>query len=292
MSDPEDLPSGSDKVSDSSDDVSDSSDDEFAQIRAYATSDVDLDAILKLLHPINGDDDFSVVALRGYAAQQVCQRHRDDADSTDDMHSKLFLIFDRDNPQQQGVLLVNLKPYHKYPDAVRQLPEHATNCIASLNIVNTEWHEVRGSSDDTKTEFWPANWFALYNLLSKGHEEDFSTVVKSMNDGVQYIGSDAEGEEPKGGARKFHRAIGQSKQDLAQTIAQHSTYARDHGVDAERFAVVDKEEGILFIQIQTQYDSFRCKLPVAGELLNWIYIGFMTWEDAKAFASLERPAAT
>ncbi|KAF1831867.1 hypothetical protein BDW02DRAFT_571608 [Decorospora gaudefroyi] len=283
MSDSDDSSPQSDSTSASD------TDDEFAQIRAYATSDIALDAILPLLHPINGDDDFDIISLRGSRAQVVCQRHRTDVNGAENLHSKLFLIFDREPAQQRGVLLVNLKPYHGIPDAFRYLPEQATNCIASLNLVNTEWNEVRTSSDTARTESWPANWFALYSLLPAGQEGAFSMILKAMNDGVQYVGSDAEGEEPGGEARKFHRGIIRSEDNLPNIIAQHTAYARDHGLDVERFAVVDqeeKEDGILLVQVQEQQaDSFRCKLPVAGELLFWIYIGFMTWDDAKSFAS-------
>jgi hypothetical protein len=63
---------------------------------------------------------------------------------------------------------------------------------------------VRGSSDSLITESWPANWVELYNLLLEGHEDVFSTILKVMTDGVQYVGSDAEREERKGGPPNFH----------------------------------------------------------------------------------------
>jgi hypothetical protein len=49
--------------------------------------------------------------LLAHTGLKRCQHHRDDANAAENLHPKFFLIFDRDTPQQRGILLVNLKPY-------------------------------------------------------------------------------------------------------------------------------------------------------------------------------------
>jgi len=41
---------------------------------------------------------------------------------------------------------------------------------------------------------------------------------------------------------------------------------------------------VLIVQLEPERDSFRCKGEVAGEVLRWIFVNLMTWDEAKEFA--------
>ena len=84
---------------------------------------------------------------------------------------------------------------------------------------------------------------------------------------------------------------GEEERDLDRIVAKHARYARANDLDPIHFAVVDntdwEERGILFIKVTKDdaFDRFRRKGPTAGEMLNWIFIGLMTWEEAKNWDS-------
>ncbi|TDZ99608.1 hypothetical protein C8034_v000019 [Colletotrichum sidae] len=86
---------------------------------------------------------------------------------------------------------------------------------------------------------------------------------------------------------KFYKAVTAEGRDLEQIIDQHSSYANENRLDSERFAVIDKEykkQGPLILRIKPETDSFRCRGDVAGEVLRWMFVNLMTWDEAKSFA--------
>lgn len=255
--------------------------------RVYKTCNISNENIHTLLSAETegavSEDDYEIQNLDG-TAQTACQHHRSTVTAGGEYHLSLFVIVDRADAREEGVLNVNLKPYHGYPDAVRTPPGDAIEAISSLSIMNTDWYEERDSG--------PVHQFALYNLLSD--EAQFEKAKNGMNFGVQQLNlpedSDDEDFEPlETPPHEAHRAVQPEGKDFSEVSAEHPTYARENELSEEYFAVIDVEydnQGPLFVRLRgDKQDSFRCKGPAAGELLGWIYIGFMTWGEAKAFAA-------
>ncbi|KAI6833122.1 hypothetical protein KC332_g6642 [Hortaea werneckii] len=241
-------------------------------------------------------------------AQAVCQFHRENVQPRCESEFKnLFVIFDRKEAVQQGVLVVNLAPEHGYPDAVRELPGNAIETIASLSIGHTCWLEHQETDEEHKTELVPQDWFALYNSMSD--KAEFSKAKTMMNCGVQYIGAEEDEEEDEDEdkeddeiqdanegwshedspvpSREFYHGVKPDTTLLDEIVSKHREVASRENLSADFFAAIDeryKTDGALIARVAPGKDFFRCKGPAAGEILGWIYLGFMTWDEAKDFA--------
>ncbi|KAI7224924.1 hypothetical protein KC330_g9222 [Hortaea werneckii] len=262
------------------------------------------------------EDQYQIRDIEG-TAQTVCQFHRENVRSRCEPEFKdLFVVFDRKEAVQQGVLVVNLAPEHGYPDAVRELPGNAIETIASLSIGHTYWLEQQETDKEHKTELVPQDWFAVYNLMSE--EAEFSKAKIMMNRGVQYIGAeedeeeeededqendDEENDQSEDGnedgsqkdspvlPREFYRGVKPDTTVLDEIVSQHREIASRDSLSAEFFAAIDERyetDGALIARTSPGQDSFRCKGPAAGEILGWIYLGFMTWDEAKDFAGRQQ----
>lgn len=257
--------------------------------KVYVTaSGLDERAIIEALFE-DGEEDaesLKIEKLEGQGTQAVIQHHRDSNHDETGTNAKLFLVFDSADFAARGVLLVSLDEYHGFDDAVRYAPAEANNFIGSLSISNEDWYTVRMDVPEEKTETAPVDWFALYNLVPK--KDDFNAALLAMNKGVQDVGvSDPDEDGDADELPKFYRAVRAGNRSLDQIISDHPSYADENGLDAARFAVIDgdyREKGALLVQASPERDSFRCKGDVAGEILRWIFINLMTWDEAKAFA--------
>ncbi|KAI7241803.1 hypothetical protein KC343_g7291 [Hortaea werneckii] len=258
------------------------------------------------------EDQYQIRDFNG-TAQTVCQFHRENVQPRCEPEFKdLFVIFDRKEAVQQGVLVVNLAPKYGYPDAVRELPGNAIETIASLSIGHTYWLEQQETDEERKTELVPQNWFALYNLISD--KAEFTKAKIMMNRGVQYIGAEEDEDEDKGDddeendqnddgnegeshedspvlPREFYRGVKPDTIVLDEIVSHHREIASRDNLSAEFFAAIDERyetDGALIARAPPGQDSFRCKGPAAGEILGWIYLGFMTWDEAKDFAGRQQ----
>ncbi|GAB7337618.1 hypothetical protein MBLNU457_g2916t1 [Dothideomycetes sp. NU457] len=266
--------------------------------RVYISADIDLEKVYDLLENERTEDGgiqgFEInLVVKGLSAQEICKHHQETVRPGGKIYTTLFLIFDDPDPEAKGVLLVELGEYHGFWDAVRCMPDLAVMEIASLSIGNTDWYTQR-EQWEYETVFDIINYhFALYDLLTDGN---FKTALDAMNDGVQglHANSDLELSDDEidtglpGVSRTYHKGIQPEDRDLAQISRHHPSYARANGLDPEMFAVVDDkytEEGVLFVRLDPGNESFRCKGLVAGEIFAWIFMRFMTWDEAKAFAS-------
>ena len=260
----------------------------------------------EVIHQISGyqgDETFRLESLPGQTAQRTIQHHRDSVQHDDEYYNNLFLIVDRPNVSEQGVMMVNLEAYESYFDGVRVEANAAGDAVGSLSIVNTDWSENRENYSDEKTNLYPFDWFALYNRLPSQEVVSFNSALKAMNDGLGVLDLDDEdddddddNDDDDGGRqpvaqREYYRAVKVTDdKNLNQIIADHAQYAETHNLDPNMFAVVDdadwKSKGMLMVKVTPEgVDMFRRKGPAAGEMLNWIYIGFMTWEEAKTWDS-------
>ena len=263
------------------------------------------------------EEGFELESFTGETAQRTIQHHRDSVRPDDEYYSNLFLVVDRPNVSEHGVLMVSLDAFEGYFDGLRIETGLAGDAVGSLSIFNTDWHEHRDDYDEERTNLKPSGWFALYDGLPSGQEASFRLAFKAMNDGLGVLDfgddggdgniGDSDADDGRGGGdgdgngnendsmpttqRNYYRAVKtRGDEDTSQIIANHAQYAETNRLDPHMFAVVDdadwKDKGVLIVKVTSEdVDSFRRKGPAAGEMLNWIYIGFMTWEEAKNWDS-------
>ncbi|KAG5937890.1 hypothetical protein E4U53_008120 [Claviceps sorghi] len=257
--------------------------------KVYITaSDLGEAVVLEALGAGSTDDaeNFKIETLVGQKTQDVIQRHKDTNHDQSGTNSKLFLVFDSTDLSERGALLVSLDEYHGFDDAVRLLPEEANDVISSLSISNEDWYTVRQNVPEVKTPTTPLEYFALYNAIPK--KDDFSNALRAMNKGLQDMGlSDPDEEGDADELPKFYKPARSGNRSLDQIISDHPFYAQENRLDEARFAVIDgdyRQKGALLVQVSPERDSFRCAADLAGEILRWVFINLMTWDEAKALA--------
>ncbi|KAF4987069.1 hypothetical protein FDECE_15623 [Fusarium decemcellulare] len=97
-----------------------------------------------------------------------------------------------------------------------------------------------------------------------------------------------EEDEDEEGWDHYYKGFKPEVQTLSNVKDTHRTRATENNQDPDVFAIIDDEyasQGTLIMRISPEEDSFRCKGDVAGEILRWIFISFMTWDEAKAFVA-------
>ena len=242
---------------------------------------------------------YRIDSYTGHTALETIEYHRNILRMNEDYVPHLFIIIDRMNLKDEGVLVVNLEPEHGYIDGLRRKAAEAADIIASLEIYNETWDEDRDNCRREKTLLNPFDWFAVYNLLQPTAEEQksFRSALFYLDDGVSSLGygSDWEGfgddEKRKMVRQYYHPVEMKGVRDLDQIATTHGQYAEANDVDPTMFVVIDEtqweEKGILFVKVTPDgvIDKFRRKGPTTGEMLNWIFIGLMTWEEAKNWDS-------
>lgn len=98
----------------------------------------------------------------------------------------------------------------------------------------------------------------------------------------------AESEQDDDESHTLYKAAHTDDRDIRYVLDNHASYAQENRVDPSLFAAIDGEyetEGPLIVRVKPGQDSFRCKGGVAGEILRWIFINFMTWDEAKSFTA-------
>lgn len=98
----------------------------------------------------------------------------------------------------------------------------------------------------------------------------------------------AESEQDDDASHTLYKAAHTDDRDIRHVMDNHSSYVQENRVDPSLFAAIDGEyetEGPLIVRVKPDQDSFRCNGEVAGEILRWIFINFMTWDEAKSFAA-------
>jgi hypothetical protein len=141
-------------------------------------------------------------------------------------------------------------------------------------------------------------------MLPPAQRDSFEVALKWVNDGVGQMGQEEEYDDranrdlPCDAQRSIYRAvIGEGMSEgLDEIIQHHAAYAESQNLDPTMFAVVDtpawETEGILIVRIQPEVSSFRREILLAGEMLNWIFIGFLTWDEAKAWPDTASASAS
>ncbi|KYK58482.1 hypothetical protein DCS_05498 [Drechmeria coniospora] len=271
------------------------SEPESSIFKVYITADLDKVTVMRALC---GDDEedaenFDPMLFRGQTTQQVIRYHREEVSNEYHGHSKLLIVFDDEDLLRRGVLLVSLREYHGFDDAVRCPPEHANVYVSALGIDNEDWYAVRLDVPDDMTPAEPVDWFGLYNLLPDSRRHVFDEAVRAMNKGLQDVGVDVSSDDGEDGEAddlpRLYRPLHPARRDVAKVKSDHGLHARRHGLDRRRFAVVDEHyetRGALVVQLEPS-DSFRCRNEAAGEILRWLFINFMTWDEAKRFAATQ-----
>lgn len=239
------------------------SEPEGDKFKVYLTATIDRDAVVAALYKdvdeeSVAEETFVFESLHGHTTQQVVRHHRDSGSKEEDVHPKMFLVFDSDDLEERGALFVSLDEYHGFDDAVRLMPDDANMSICSLSIANDDWHTLREDLPDEKTETAPVDWFALYNLLPNGQQARFDDAALAMNLGIQEVGVGDPGEDLNmDGLRKIYRDVSPDIRDVGRIRDGHAAYADENGLDADRFAVIDgqyEDDGVLIAQVQPNQD--------------------------------------
>ncbi|KAG6011000.1 hypothetical protein E4U21_000030 [Claviceps maximensis] len=246
-----------------------------------------VDALCRDDHP----DDIDLLSItwleNRLSTQEVIRYHKSvDRSELKELDNPL-LIVDSTDLDERGVLLVSTEEYHGYDDGFRASIDYAIELLNTLAWVEDDWYNVRQNSLYEIPKATPVKWFALYNSLSK--ENEFTEALVAMNDGLQEVLPDEMESEPRMFvATEYYVAIRGRGRSLGQIFSDHPFEAGSNDYDENYFAVIDddyKQKGPLLVQISPDRDSFRCKGAVAGELLRWIFINFMTWDQAKTLAA-------
>ncbi|KAG5975037.1 hypothetical protein E4U56_004005 [Claviceps arundinis] len=257
--------------------------------KVYITaSDLKESAVLQALRRYHcGEiEDIVIERFDGLDTQEVIHIHRNSSHHECGTHPTLLLILDSTDLEERGALLVSLNEYHGFDDALRLIPDLSIDFMSSLSAVGEGWYTLRLDVPDEKTAATPFRWFALYKASSQ--RSIFNEAVVAMNRGVQEAG--VAGPDRESSAEELPRiytAARGRQRSLDQIIDDHPFFAETRGLDPDHFAVIDGEyrkKGALIVQVSPERDSFRCRGNVAGELLRWIFINFMTWDEAKAIA--------
>ena len=266
--------------------------------KVYDTVGLNRPGIIQEFEDNDGGEFFNYELYEGHTTQEVIQHHRRSVQAQPNIFLNLFLVVDRENIAEEGLLMVNLEPYHGYVDGVREDYGQAGNAIMSLSIFNTDWWEARGHDQSSaKTSLVPNRWFAVYNMLPADARKSFESALFLMNDGLgdasfddddeQLAHGDQGADQPKTSPqRDYHVPVEAGGKDLDRIVADHARYAESHGLDPVYFAVIDDtdwaEKGVAFVRVASDgVDRFRRRGRTAGEMLNWIFIGLMTWDEAK-----------
>lgn len=273
-------------------------DSEFKAYLNTGLEDVPIEA-LKYFSKRRLNDLYEIdTSYNGHTALEVVQHHQDVVKANNIYVLEYIIIIDRPDVAKEGVLIVHISPEDGFIDAVRQPASEAANIPPSLSISNTDWIDERIDISPKRKNYYPINWFAVYNLLPPTRQEAFQSALFFLDDGMTSLcyGLDSDEDEPNNKRqinREYYCPVNMDgeERNLDQTIAKHAQYARAHNLDPIHFAVVDdtewEEKGILFVKVikDDSVDRFRRKGPTAGEMLNWIFVGLMTWEEAKNWDS-------
>lgn len=207
-----------------------------------------------------------------------------------------FLVVDRTPPFEKGVLLVN-DNYKGAYDAVRMPLNDEIALFANALVVGTTgWGSIRDQQPTEETKpLYPLNKLAVYNTLSDpsavptGFRKPISELILSiLQDGLYRRGLNfKEGNRSKEcydcSHREIYVGIPAPDKTVAQVVAGHSKLAQREGLEVNMFAVADdewKRQGLIFVRLGPP-DQFRHSGLKMGELLNWIWLGLIKWEEAR-----------
>lgn len=253
----------------------------YAYIYAYLTLQIrEIDQLIISLNDENPNDSTIRVPAdyKGNTIQSAIDFHEAINHKSRDVHPTLLIIVDTDDHQEKGVLLVNLD-YHNHIDAVRMPVQDAGAAICSLRIENTSWQETRESCKDLTPPMTASRQFLVYGL--ELDSKDLDTAVQSMNDGLGALNEDEGGFAE---ARDVY-VEGPCERNLDTIKAGHEQVARGMGCSENMFAVVErdyKHEGVLLVKLAeggSRQEVMKKKLPLAGEVSDWLHLGLWDWNE-------------
>lgn len=238
------------------------------------------------------NDMYSIKLMPEKTPLQIFQYQYDNYRDPDYSEQWYFVIVDKADAVKEGALLCNLHPEHGYQEAVRQMPSEASSAAMALGVASLDWTAVREDAFLHAEPRLPR--LALYDSRGNGDKKDFLKIAELVDFGVHYEEEDPEADvepppTPEGLDDLFrYTALEvQGHQSTDEVCKQHKQHATEKKLDQNRLAVADDkfdEEGLLLVQVEPRKE-FRCKPPVAGELLWWNEIGFMGWDDIEKYAT-------
>ena len=237
------------------------------------------------------------------------QWHRDQ-----DINNACIFIVDRKPVAEHGIIHVKLD-YNGAPDAFYAplyectgLASHNPTVTASYGrtVANSIWYGERaGATSKEEERLRPYHAFAVYDLLpasiTSSDKRAFNMLLLLLEGGLHYNEltelKDLNPQHTVPYRNIYFAAPGRSR-IIEEIKTDHPALAAERGHSRRMFVVVDgeyKDKGLLFVRLgggeqrNEDDDEFRHRGPKAGELLNWIWSGFMSWEEAKAEETLGWP---
>lgn len=233
---------------------------------------------------------------------------------------KIVIVLDQKDVDKCGLLMLNTS-YYGFPDALRHfVNEDTASAAASYDCMHTEWWEAREMSLEGDNPLQPYRRYAVYNsalgfgditkesiqveptaTLQQTHP-DFYALIRTLNNGLGGLSyPEPDGHRPAEW-RDIYVAITAPSMSLDKIKLAHAGIASENNLDQEYFIFIDQDwekAGLLFVKLlpndiqkdlQGQHDEFRdpSTSVQVGELLNWIFHGLMTWEEAKAVVPVDR----
>ncbi len=210
----------------------------------------------------------------GPTISEIIRHHRA---SSGDMDKTHFVVADRANWREEGVLAINLN-FDGFVDAARMEARVVGSAVPSVSVGNTAWSEALA---DFTEGFYPRRRFAVYILREAGIIADTGALLDALNFGL--------------GSRKEYApgvcrlASGERGGDVASIAREHARAAAGNDFDSRMFVVVDdmewEDNGVEIVRLEEDGTTDSCVRPVdvAAEVLTWVHQGLSTWEEAKGW---------
>ncbi|KAI9794277.1 MAG: hypothetical protein M1833_000420 [Piccolia ochrophora] len=249
----------------------------FAHFALYSTVRTDIDKLLKTLNlGIMGKHEgrqweIPSGSFLDRPVSAITHHHRSNPSPFNTVY---FVVADRLDWETYGILVVNLD-FDGFIDATRMKANVAGDAVPSTEIANSDWYEHLRAKEDPN---YPSGFFAVYVAEHVGGQKDIENLLEILNYGLE-----GRKEEAAPVCRLAPVRIG----DVANIIKRHSNIAKEGGFDPTKFILADSrnwdEDGVVMVHLVegAEPDSSRRPVDVAAEVMTWVHVGLLTWEEGK-----------
>ncbi|OBS25990.1 hypothetical protein FPOA_06520 [Fusarium poae] len=190
-------------------------------------------------------------------------------------------ISDQDKPEAVPKKYFVLYNLISDQDAFYKAFERLNRGLSEVNVQDEENEENMDSDVDSGDEDGEGN-----DDTNERDEDD--EWEDEDEDEDEEMGEEEDEDEDEEGWDHYYIAFKPEVQTLSNVKDTHRNRAIENNQDPSMFAIIDNEyesQGTLIMRVSPEDDSFRCKGDVAGEILRWIFISFMSWDEAKEFVT-------
>lgn len=208
----------------------------------------------------------------GKSPSEVFALHRKD----NEVNQNYFAIADREDWIEHGILVVNIN-YKGFADAVRVKVYEAGDLLASLEISNAFWEDLLSQEE---VPLYPRRKFAIHIRAELSRSVGVKEVLDKLNSGS--------GGRRIGAENIFAYGLGlSSPKELENLVKWHKDNARERMVNEQFLVVADAETWkhgrATLVKIDrhlcNKYEAKDVNVETVAEILVWLYIGFLDWDD-------------